>query len=157
MNSPIKIRPATQEDSADISELLITLTNKFIAVDFSNEGVKNILHSMQPKAISYYFDRGYRYHVGEIENGVMGVVGTRDNSHLYHLFVSESEQGKGYARELWDVAKASCIDNGNSGLFTVNSSLNAQEMYKSWGFVPIGGIRESGGVQDIPMNLIIDD
>jgi GNAT superfamily N-acetyltransferase len=153
----MKIRPATKEHSTIISELLITLTKKFIATGFADEGVKNILHSMQPEAISYYFDQGYRYHVGEIENSVMGVVGTRDNSHLYHLFVKESEQGKGYSRKLWEVAKAACIAEGNTGSFTVNSSLNAQEVYKSWGFVPIGGIRESGGVKDIPMRLVLGE
>ena len=150
----MKIRLATKEDSDAISEILITLTKKFIVTGFTGEGVKNILHSMRQEAIAYYFDQGYRYHVGEIENSVIGVVGTRDNSHLYHLFVEEPHQGNGYSRELWEVAKAVCIAEGNSGLFTVNSSLNAQEVYKSWGFVPIGGIRESGGVKDIPMKLV---
>ena len=150
----MKIRLATKEDSEIISEILVTLTNKFIATGFTDEGVKNILHSMRPQAIAYYFDQGYRFHVGEIKNSVIGVVGTRDNNHLYHLFVEESEQGNGYSRELWEVAKAACIAEGNSGIFTVNSSLNAQEVYKRWGFVPIGGIRESGGVKDIPMELV---
>jgi len=153
----MKIRIARKEDSSVISELLTTLTRKFIATEFTDVGVKNILHSMQPEAIAYYFDQGYRYHLGEIKNRVMGVVGTRDNSHLYHLFVKESEHGKGYSRELWEVAKAECLAQGNAGSFTVNSSLNAQEVYKSWGFVPIGGIRESGGVKDIPMKLVLSD
>ena len=153
----MKIRFATKEDSKIISELLITLTKKFIATEFTDAGVKNILHSMQPVAISYYFDQGYRYHLGEIKSTVIGVVGTRDNSHLYHLFVKESEQGNGYSRELWEVAKAECLAQGNAGSFTVNSSLNAQEVYKSWGFIPIGGIRESGGVKDIPMKLVLSN
>ena len=152
----MKIRHATKEDSRIISELLISLTKRFIASGFTAAGVKNLIHSMQPEAIAYYFDQGYRYHVGEIENIVMGVVGTHDNSHLYHLFVEESEQGNGYSTQLWEVAKAACIAEGNNGIFTVNSSLNAQEVYKCWGFVPIGGIRESGGVKDIPMKLDLD-
>jgi GNAT superfamily N-acetyltransferase len=153
----MKILIARKEDSSVISELLISLTKKFIATEFTKAGVDNIIHSMQPDAISNYFDQGYRYHLGEINNRVIGVVGTRDNNHLYHLFVKESEQGKGYSRELWEVAKAECLAQGNAGSFTVNSSLNAQEVYKSWGFVAIGGIRESGGVKDIPMKLVLSD
>jgi GNAT superfamily N-acetyltransferase len=150
----MKIRLATKEDSRIISELLITLTKKFIATGLTGEGVKNILHSMRPEAIAYCFDQGYRYHVGEIENSIIGVAGTRDNSHLYHLFVEESEQGNGYSRQLWEAAKAACFAENDGGIFTVNSSLNAKEVYKGWGFVPIGGIRESGGVKDIPMKLV---
>jgi GNAT superfamily N-acetyltransferase len=147
------IRPATRTDSAAISELLSFLSGKYIAIEFTDEGVKNLLGSMTPEAISGFLDSGLRYHVGEIDDELIGVVGTRDNSHLFHLFVDDRFQGRGFATQLWEVAKIACIEAGNSGYFTVNSSLNAQEVYKGWGFSPIGGVREGGGVRDIPMKM----
>ena len=147
------IRPASRTDSAAISKLLTYLAVKYIAVGFSDEGVSNLLGSMKAEAIQACFDQGFRYHIGEIETRTIGVVGTRDNSHLFHLFVDDRYQGHGYATQLWSVAKSACIESGNPGYFTVNSSLNAQEVYKGWGFSPIGGIREGGGVRDVPMKM----
>ena len=47
-----------------------------------------------------------------------------------------------------------CLESGeNPGYFTVNSSLNAQEVYRHWDFSPIGGVREGGGVRDVPMKM----
>ena len=59
---------------------------------------------MTPAAIAKYIRRGYRYHVAENENVIVGIVGIRDNSHLYHLFVAESHQGRGMAKALWEKA-----------------------------------------------------
>jgi GNAT superfamily N-acetyltransferase len=149
------IRPASSADSQVISDLLTYLANKYIAVEFAAEGIKNLLDSMTPDAIESFFNQGFRYHVGEVDTTVVGVIGTRDNSHLFHLFVDDEFQGQGYATQLWSVAKTACVEAGNPGYFTVNSSLNAQLVYKAWGFSPVGGIREGGGVRDVHMRMEI--
>jgi N-acetylglutamate synthase-like GNAT family acetyltransferase len=149
----MKIRVAQKKDAHDISKMLVMLTEKFIAVGFSEAGLASMRDSMKPEAILNYIEIGYRYHVAEIEGKIIGAVATRENTHLYHLFIEESHQGKGYSRELWEVAKSACISAGNDKYFTVNSSLNAQDVYKSWGFIPISGIRETNGVKDMPMKL----
>ena len=147
------IRLASKSDAIAISELISALAKKYIAVSFNEEGVRNLLDSMTPTAIENYIEQGYRYHVGEIENKTVGVVATRDNSHLYHLFVDESYQGQGFASKLWKAALSACIASDAPDYFTVNSSLNAQAVYKGWGFVSIGGVREGRGVKDVPMEL----
>jgi GNAT superfamily N-acetyltransferase len=149
------IRLGASADSSEISKLLTYLAKKYIAVGFAAEGVNNLLQSMTPEAIESFFEQGFRYHIGEIESSVVGIVCTSDNSHLFHLFVDDRFQGQGYATQLWQVARDACLDAGNVGHFTVNSSLNAQDVYKRWGFSPIGGIREGGGVRDIPMRMEI--
>ena len=153
----MQIRRATVTDAECISTLLTTLSKRFIAAGLSNEGVNNLLDSMTPSAVRGFFTEGYRYHVGTVDQNIIGVVGTRDNSHLFHLFVDEKFHGKRYASELWQTGREACLDAGNPGYFTVNSSLNAQEVYKRWGFVPLGGIREGGGVRDIPMRMELSD
>lgn len=150
----MNIRLATTQDAKAISELLIVLAEQYIVTMFTDEGRRNMLSSITPNAIEGFMCKGYRYHVGEIDNRIIAVVGTRDDSHLFHLFVNEQHHGNGYSSQLWSVAKTACVDSGkNPGFFTVNASLNAQDVYKHWGFIPIGGIREGGGVKDLPMRM----
>ena len=151
----MKIRLAITKDAVEISNLISCLSKKFIAGDCSDNGALKLLSSMQSESILEYMRDGYRYHVGELDGLIVGVVATKNNSHLYHLFVSESEQGNGYSSLLWETAKNACVAAGNKGGFTVNSSLNAQEVYKCWGFKPTQGRRESNGVIDVPMELSI--
>ncbi|MGI9328271.1 MAG: GNAT family N-acetyltransferase [Pseudomonadales bacterium] len=148
------IQTANRSDAAVISTLLTRLSIEYIVGGFGAEGRANMLNSMTPEAIEDFFDQGFRYHLGVENEQVVGVAGTRDNSHLFHLFVEGNHQGRGYASVLWAVAKQACLDSGkNPGYFTVNSSLNSQDVYKHWGFKPIGGIREGGGVKDLPMKM----
>lgn len=150
----MKIRLGKINDSEEISNLLITLAERFIVSLFNDAGRENMLNSMTPDAIESFFHHGFRYHVGEAGGEIVGVIGMRDDSHLFHLFVDERYQGKGYSSDLWRVGQKACMDSGkNPGYFTVNSSLNAQDVYKHWGFRPTGGIREGGGVIDLPMKL----
>lgn len=149
----MKIREANLEDAKAISELISGLTEKFIVPDCSESGEQILLESMTPDSIKKYMKSDYRYHVGERNERVIGVVATKGNSHLYHLFITESEQGKGYSKQLWDIAREACIAAGNNNNFTVNSSPNAQSIYKNWGFVPTQKCRETNGIVDIPMRL----
>ena len=150
----MKIRPSNSADSQALSRLLSVLAEKYIAGMFNDEGRKNMLSSMTPESIEGFFDAGFRYHVGEVDGEIVGVVGTRDDRHLFHLFVDDRFQGRRYASQLWLVAKAACLESGNNpGYFTVNSSLNAQHVYKHWGFAATGGIRTVDGVKDLPMKM----
>jgi len=84
------------------------------------------------------------------------VIGIKENSHLYHLFVADPFQGRGHAQQLWQHAKAECLASGNPGVFTVNSALNAAPVYRKWGFEPLCEVRERSGIKDIPMRLLLD-
>src|SRR3990172_8919149 len=109
----MRIRLATTEDAAAISRLVHSLSAKYIASQLSEEGARNLLVSMELPAIQGYLKSGYRYHVSADGELLVGVVGTRDNSHLYHLFVAESHQRSGLARKLWHVAREACMAAGN--------------------------------------------
>jgi len=149
----MKIRTGTIEDAAAISELVYSLSAKYIAVDFDDEGARNLLASMETTAIEGYLTSGFRYHIAE-ENGIiLGVVGVQENKHLYHLFVTESRQKQGLATELWRVAREACIAAGNPGEFTVNSSRLVLPFYKKLGFVEAGPPENRGGVIATPMKL----
>lgn len=108
---------------------------------------------MTPGVIEECIQSVYMYHVAETGHGLVGVVGVKDNNHLYHLFVAEQYQHQGIARKLWRVAMQACLDKGNPGEFTVNSSSYARGVYKKLGFVEQSGPREKGGVVFFPMKL----
>ncbi|OUS33876.1 GNAT family N-acetyltransferase, partial ['Osedax' symbiont bacterium Rs2_46_30_T18] len=130
----MKIRTARHPDIEAISQLIEPLVIKYILPSCSVQGSEILLQSMSRQSIENYFRVGYQYWLGEIDSQLMAVIGIRDNSHLYHLFVADSFQGKGYAQQLWLNAKAECLGNGNPGVFTVNSALNAAPVYRKWGF-----------------------
>ena len=117
------------------------------------DGAENLLASMNPDAINKYIHSGFKYYVAETDKRIVGVVGIRDNSHLYHLFVAEKYQRKGIARKLWQLAMEACFANGNPGEFTVNSSEYALGVYKQLGFVAQSGPEEKNGVIYIPMRM----
>jgi len=147
------LRKAKQNDANDISQLLTPLVTKYILPTCSKEGGQLILNSMTPECISSYLDADCEYHVAELNSELIGAVGMKNNAHLYHLFIAESQQGKGLSRMLWELAKDACIVKGNEGKFTVNSALNAKDVYLKFGFIPVGGVREKCGVKDMPMEL----
>jgi GNAT superfamily N-acetyltransferase len=145
------IRLADIDDAVAISHLITPLAKTHIAHEFSPEGATNLLSSMTVEAIEEYLGSGYRYHVALDGGRLVGVVGVRDNKHLYHLFVAEAYQGQGLARELWSVAKEACLEAGNPGEFTVNSSRFALGMYKTFGFTESGPPENNQGVIYFPM------
>ena len=149
----LDIREATVEDAESISALCCELSVKFITREFTAVGVTHLLASMQPESIEKYIRSGFRYHVAVINKQVVGVVGVRDDSHLYHLFVAEKYQRKGIAKNLWQLAMEACLSRGNPGEFTVNSSEYARGVYEQLGFIALSGPEEKNGVIYIPMKL----
>jgi GNAT superfamily N-acetyltransferase len=149
----MRIRQATIDDSAAISDLIRPLAEKYIAREFSPEGARYLPASMEPAAIKGYLESGYQYHVAEQDGVIAGAVAVRENKHVYHLFVAEPFQGRGLARRLWHVARDACRQAGNPGEFTVNSSRFAVEMYRKFGFVETGPPETKSGVTSVPMKL----
>lgn len=149
----LHIRLATLNDATAISHLVYSLSAKYIAPDLSETGARNLLVSVEPSAIASHLLSEYRYHVAEDEGNIVGVVATRDNKHLYHLFVAESHQRCGLARALWRVAQEACLVAGNPGKFTVNSSRNALPFYEKMGFIQVGPEENRGDVVYTPMKL----
>lgn len=150
------VRAASTADIEAISALITHLTQVYIAPTCTAVGTETLVKAMSVESVAQYFALGYQYHVALNEAGeLVGVVGIKDNSHLYHLFVADSAKGQGLSRQLWELAKAECLAKGNPGTFTVNSAINALPVYQRFGFIALGDIRERGGIRDIPMQLVL--
>ena|SRR5687768_7203901 len=150
----IGIREASPDDIPGISRLISDLATRYIAHEFTVEGALRLLSAMNEDAIMGYFQRGYRYHVAEADDTLAGVAATRDNRHLYHLFVADEYQGHGLATQLWRIARDACLAAHDTHEFTVNSSRFAVGFYEKLGFVRQAEFQEHDGVISIPMKLI---
>ncbi|WP_232304749.1 GNAT family N-acetyltransferase [Agarivorans gilvus] len=152
----IHLRKATSSDAAAISQLILSLTEKYVCPSFAESARHILLTSMSAENVGAYLSGNYFYIVAATaDEDIVGVAGIRDYSHLYHLFVDDSYQGQGLSRRLWEAVKAEALTNGNPGRFTVNSAVNAEHVYEHFGFQRIDGIRQQNGIIDVPMVLEI--
>lgn len=152
MVSPL-IRPANVSDAERIAALIARVAGRFILPEFSAQGRERILAAHRPESIAQRMESGFEYHVAEAAGEIVGVVGMRDGSHLYHLFVAEEHQGRGLGRALWEHAKAQCLRRGRPAAFTVNSSRYAVPVYARFGFVVAAPEQEVDAVRFVPMRL----
>jgi len=149
----MRIRPARPDDAAAISRLIVPLAEKYILHEFDAQAGERFRAAVSAEAIAGYMSAEFRYHVAEEGGGLVGVVATRGDGHLYHLFVAEAAQGRGLARRLWDVAREASRAAGHEGDFTVRSSRYAVGLYERFGFVRDGPDDEQDGIVSIPMRL----
>ncbi|MFC3031538.1 GNAT family N-acetyltransferase [Pseudoalteromonas fenneropenaei] len=157
MFNELMLRDALPSDAKVISKLILPLTEKYVVPDCLPEGQIQLRNAMSEAAVAGYIAVGMDYQLlFSAAKELVGVVAMKDNRHLYHLFVAESYHGQGLAGKLWQVAKARCMANGNTGNFTVNSALSAEPVYLKFGFQRVAGIRERAGIRDIPMQLNIN-
>ncbi|MEN9580079.1 MAG: hypothetical protein RJA70_3088 [Pseudomonadota bacterium] len=138
-------------DTNSVASLLEALAREYIICEFAADAQQLFLSKNNAESIREFVKRGFRYHVAELDGRIVGFVGVRDNTHLYHLFVAKEIHHQGLARKLWHVARAECIVAGNPGAFTVNSSNNAVEVYERLGFVRTAPVQNADGVLFNPM------
>ena len=150
--SPVmQIRVAQPGDAQGISDLVSHLTLKYIASACPAEARDQLLATMSPDAIRHNLANGLRYHLGELDGRLVGVLGMHHRAHIHHLFVAESEHGKGLATRLWAVARETAHADGHCGDITVNASQYAYAIYRHWGFLPDGERQHIDGLIIIPM------
>lgn len=149
------VRPATAGDAAGISALILGVS-RFFTLHPDGEGAEAFLANLSPDAIGRYLaSPAFAYRVAEEDGALAGVVAIRDNTHLHHLFVASAHHGRGLARRLWDAAQNAALAAGNSGEFTVNSSIYAIPVYERFGFQPTGPRVEQNGIAFVPMKLVL--
>ena len=149
----LEIRTAQPSDVPQISALISDLAHYF-TLDSSGKGADHFLSSVSVKAIERYISSPtFYYLVGFIGERLAGVVAIREGKHLFHLFVSPEFHRQGVARVLWYRARAAALQDGNPGIFTVNSTPFAVPVYERFGFRAVGPRTELNGIAYVPMEL----
>ncbi len=150
------IRPARETDSLAIATLIDSLVPHILAAPDA-PAAEAFMASISPAAIAGYIrNPDYRYLLGFFGETLVGAAAIRDDSHLYHLFVDAQFQRRGIATALWAQLRDTAIAAGNTGAFTVNSSINAIAAYSRFGFVATGDVQHKNGLQFQPMRLATD-
>ncbi|HEY0230502.1 MAG TPA: GNAT family N-acetyltransferase [Dokdonella sp.] len=148
----MRIRLAGVADAAAISALVIEAARRFVFPDQSPAAIEHLLAWMGAQAIGERIASGHRHHVAEIDQAVVGVVGTRDDCHVHLLFVDERFQRRAIARQLWNAALAACCASTRPpARITVASSAHAVPVYRRLGFVDDGAPVCKDDVVAIPM------
>lgn len=149
MSDALTIREATPADAPGIAALIESLAGFFLLDPADRSAAAPFFETIAPAAIAGSIADGrLRYHLAERGGELLGVVGVRDGTHLYHLFVAERAHRQGIALRLWEVARAA-----SPGCVTVNSSLFAVPLYERLGFRAAGERQEKHGTAWLPMEL----
>jgi GNAT superfamily N-acetyltransferase len=147
------IRPGTPGDAKAIASLIASF-QPILTLEPSGAGAEQYLASVSEDAEREYLSSPrYAYLIAELEGRMAGFIAMRDRKHLFHLFVAAARQRTGIARALWEQARQLSLRAGPIAEFTVNSSLNAVPVYRSFGFVPAGDIAQAHGIAFLPMHL----
>lgn len=149
----VSIRPATVQDSAQISALISGVA-RYFTLHPQGLGAEAFLVSMSADAIaSYIQDPGFHYLVAWAEDGSMaGAAALRSDNHLFHLFVSPAWQRQGVATQLWQAVWDDARAQGREQrAFSVNATPYAVPFYERMGFAVSGPRVETRGIAFIPM------
>jgi ribosomal protein S18 acetylase RimI-like enzyme len=134
----LTIRPASVDDADAIGSLILSLL-PYMTVHPHGLGAEKFIANIGIDAQRRYLGQdNFRYHVALQGEKLLGVVAVRDNTHLFHLFIDESQHRKGLGRRLWELARDDAMARGNPGRFTVNSAGRATGLYLRLGFVHAG-------------------
>ncbi len=130
------IRVGSPSDAEAVAGLIACFQSE-LTDDPSGAGAERYLASVSvPAEREYLASARYRYLLAFSGSELAGFIAIRDGSHLFHLFVGRPNQRQGLGRLLWQqVLRELCTPN-SEGVFTVNSSLSAVPVYRSFGFAP---------------------
>ena len=155
MTAEVEFRQATEADASAISHLIYDTARLFITGQFSEQAKQIFYHSVTAISIRNAIKTNVCYHVAEHNGALIGVIGIRDHTHLYHLFVEGSAQKQGIGQRLWQVALANNLSGASVTQITVNSADSALPFYRKLGFEACGQTFEKMGIVATPMRYVI--
>ncbi len=152
-----EIKELNIKDLKDAIQLVNEVFEEFVAVDYSMEGQQTFHNFLKHKYSNILSDLNTGYKkmwCCYIDGKIVGVIATRDISHVSLLFVSKEYQRMGIAKELFQTVKHS-LSNQNITKITVNSSPYAVPIYEHIGFVATSIELENNGMRYTPMEYNI--
>ena len=145
------IRTATSDDAAEISTFVSKLSAEHIASSLGDGGLELLLGSMDHASTLQRIADNWPHFCAFRNGSLVGVAVVKPPLHLYHLFVRTDLHRSGIGTELLAAADEYCIRMTGTQISTVNSSLNAVNVYKCLGFDSNGPIVDTNGVKHQPM------
>ena len=148
------IRELGKNDIKQALELVNRVFTEFVAVDYSEQGNKTFHDYLKVKDDEVANDvlTGHKKIWGFYLSGeIVGVIATRDVSHISLMFVDKQHHRKGIAKQLYGTIVAELEKNPDVKKVTVNSSPYAVGVYEHLGFVKTAEQQERDGIIYVPM------
>lgn len=139
----LEIRKVLNEEMKDALNLVWRVFLEYEAPDYTDEGIKEFKKSIDD--VNWVNAR--EFYGAFIEEKLVGVIATKDATHIALFFVDGKFPGQGIGRKLYN----KIIELNNQEFFTVNSSPYAHEIYKHLGFMDTDIEQCINGLRFYPM------
>ena len=142
----MEIKKILKEDMEKALELVWNVFLEYEAPDYSEEGIKEFKKTIDDN--NWIASRDF-YGAYDENNRILGVIATKDITHIALFFVDGKYHKQGIGRKLYNKIKSL----NNKGFFTVNSSPYAHEIYKHFGFIDTDNEQCVNGLRFYPMKI----
>lgn len=139
----MEIRKILKEEMKNALDLVWKVFLEYEAPDYSEEGIEEFKKSINDMD----WVNAREFYGAFNKNQLLGVIATKDISHIALFFVDGKYQKQGIGRKLYN--KVELLNN--KGYFTVNSSPYAHEIYKHLGFIDTDVEQCINGLRFYPM------
>ena len=148
------IKELGKNDIQQALDLVNRVFSEFVAIDYSEQGKKTFNDYLEVKYEEVVTDvqTGHKKIWGFfIDNEIVGVIATRDTSHIALMFVDKQHHRNGIAKQLYNTVLDEVKENTEVSQITVNSSPYAVTVYEHLGFEKTDEQREKNGIIYVPM------
>ena len=143
----MEIRKILKEEMKEALALVWKVFLEYEAPDYTEEGINEF-----KKTIDDMFWVKEREFYGAYDNNkILGVIATKDITHIALFFVDGKYHKQGIGRMLYNKVE----ELNNKGFFTVNSSPYAHEVYKHLDFIDTDVEQCINGLRFYPMKKIL--
>ena len=150
----MKIHLAEKSEAEVISRFVSEIALTHIGSTLRVGGLENLLKSMDIESTMTRMTTGFPHWVALEDGAIVGIAVVKPPSHIYHLFVRSDRQRTGIGRRLINEALWFISDRCGRATVTVNSSVNAVDAYRRFGFRDAGDdVVDDAGVRFQPMSL----
>lgn len=154
------IKELSKKEIRQAIDLVNRVFSEFVAVDYSEQGKKTFNNYLKNKydEVTNDVQTGHKRIWGYFQDDeLLGVIASRNTSHIALMFVDKHHHKKGIAKQLFRTFLAEVKQNKGIEQVTVNSSPYAVEVYERLGFVKIDELQEKDGIIYVPMVHTISD
>ncbi len=144
--SKIIIKKINNKQLKGALELAWQVFLEFEAPDYTKDGIEEFRKTIED--IEWINARDF-YGAYDEENKLLGVIATKELTHIALFFVKGAYHKQGIGRKLYDKIKSL----NKEGFFTVNSSPYAHEIYKHIGFIDVDSEQCVNGLKFYPMKI----
>jgi ribosomal protein S18 acetylase RimI-like enzyme len=159
MEKTVQYRFMEPGEETGVCNLVIGVFSKFIAHQYSHEGIREFLKYVQPELLLRRCRKNHFVLLAIIQDKIVGMIEVRSNRHVSLLFVDKRFQQRGIATELLRRSLKICKlevflkRSPELHVVSVDSSPNSIQIYERIGFRRKGPEQVKNGIRFTEMVL----